>query len=83
MSPDERSEKSSLTQTREHRGFQAHDFLLAPQASTLLFTAPCDDNIVCMSEMTKRGEKKAFSDQRPEKRTANLKVQIKYLLNEF
>lgn len=26
---------------------------------------PCDDNIVWMSEMTKRGEKKAFSDQRP------------------
>lgn len=52
MSPEERSEKSSLAQTQTHRGFQAHVFLLAPQASVLLFTALCDDNIICESEMT-------------------------------
>lgn len=52
MSPEERSEKSSLAQTQMRRGFQAHVFLLAPQASVLLFTALCDDNIICESEMT-------------------------------
>lgn len=67
MSPDERSEKSSLAQTQMRRGFQARVFLLAPQASVLLFTALCDDNIICESEMTTWGEKKAGNRSKTKK----------------